>query len=422
VSASAGYDVVIAGGGPGGAICAARLAQLGHKVVVFEKARFPRFHLGESLLPQSVPVFQEVGVLEKIESRFIVKRGAHFHDSLTGRTSRYAFEDAFDKRVGSAFQVPRDEFDQLLLEHAAECGAEVRHEWTVLRVLTEERGENGHRRTFACGFEVKAPDGHVETIPARFVVDATGRDALTAHASRTTQKVPRLDQTALYSHFRGAFRDEGDREGDIQIVVFDPGWFWFIPFKDGRTSVGAVVKPEWIRERKAEGQTKLEDLFWAAISESPVAVRFLAGAQQMWPVEAAANFSYRVRDLVGDGWLVVGDAGGFLDPLFSTGAHLAMFGGVRGATAIHAALEAGNVGRERFAEWEALVRKGASLFLGAVQAFYEGKLQPYLFADKPHPFMRHAITSMLSGDVFEGDDRWQREMRARFPAVWTTES
>jgi flavin-dependent dehydrogenase len=402
------YDVLIAGGGPGGAICGAHLAQLGRRVLVLEKERFPRFHLGESLLPQSVPVLEAVGVLGEIEPRFIVKRGANFHDSRSGKMSRYAFGDAFDKRVGSAFQVPRDEFDEILLRHAQRAGAEVREGWTAVRAFHEESG--------ARGFEVRSPSGATSRITSRFVVDATGRDALFAHASRSTERVPKLDRTALYSHFEHCYRDEGEREGDIQIVVFDPGWFWFIPFKDGRTSVGAVVSAEWIRQKRATGD--LEALFWAAVEESSVASRFLSGAKKQWPVRAAADFSYRVRDLAGDGWLAIGDAGGFLDPLFSTGAHLAMTGGYHGAKAIHAALDADDVSRARFAEWEAYVKKGASLFLGAVQAFYDGKLQPYLFADQPHPFMRHAITSMLSGDVFEGDDRWQREMRARFPADW----
>ena len=408
------YDVVICGGGPGGSVCAATLAKLGRRVLVVERERFPRFHLGESLLPQSMPVLRAIGVFDAAAERFIVKRGAHFHESETGKATRYAFADAFDKSVGSAFQVPRDEFDELLLRHAAKTGAEVREGVTVTRVIYDER----HGRRFAAGVEVSDEAGRGARVEARFVVDATGRDALLAHAGRMTEKVPQLDQTALFSHFQRCFREEGEREGDIQIVVFEPGWFWFIPFRDGRTSVGAVVKPEWLRRRRAQGTVSLDDLFAAAVAESPVATRFLDGAKQSWPVQAAADFSYRVRDLRGDGWLTVGDAGGFLDPLFSTGAHLAIVGGHEGAKVIDGALRDGDVSKERFADWEALVRKGASLFLGAVQAFYRGELQPLLFAERQHPFLRHAITSMLSGDVFAGDERWQREMRARFPARW----
>lgn len=413
------YDVVIAGGGPGGSVSASRLAQLGRRVLVLEKEHFPRFHLGESLLPQSMPVLTAIGVMPEVERRFIVKRGANFHESHTGKTSRYAFGDAFDKRVGSAFQVPRDEFDQVLLRHAASLGAETREGVTVTKVLRETR----QGRSFAAGVEIRNEDGSTQRITADFVIDATGRDALSAHASRATQRVPRLDQTALFSHFLGVPRETDERAGDIQIIVFEPGWFWVIPFADGRTSVGAVVQASWMRARRAEDPSRTkESLFWCAVAESPVATRFLADAKQDMPIDATADFSYRVEDLSGDGWLLVGDAGGFLDPLFSTGAHLAMYGGYHGAAAIDEALRAGDVSRPRFEAWETRMRKGASLFLGAVQAFYEGKLQEYLFADRPHPFMRHAITSMLSGDVFEGDDRWQREMRARFPANWAPPS
>ena len=271
------YDVLIAGGGPGGAICAAHLAMLGRRVLVLEKEHFPRFHLGESLLPQSMPILRAVGVLEQVEARFMVKRGANFHESSTGKTSRYAFDDAFDKRVGSAFQVPRDEFDQLLLAHAQSLGAEAREGCTVTRAFHDDA-------TGVHGFEVRDESDTVSRISARFVVDATGRDALFAHAARLTHKVPKLDQTALYSHFEGCYRDEGEREGDIQIVVFNPGWFWFIPFKDGRTSVGAVVNADWMRARARMNSSgrDLEALFWSAVEESPVASRFLAGAKQNW--------------------------------------------------------------------------------------------------------------------------------------------
>lgn len=399
-------EIVIAGGGPGGSVCAARLAQRGRRVLVLEKERFPRFHLGESLLPQSMPVLEAIGVMDAMHERFIVKRGAHFHESHTGKTSRYDFAEAFDKSVKYAFEVPRDEFDDLLLRRAEALGAEVREGVRVDRVV--------FRDGRAIGVAITEPSGETRTIEADFVVDATGRDALQAHAARNTVKVPGLDKTALFTHFRGVWRDTGEREGDIQIIVFPPGWFWVIPFRDGRTSVGAVVSSAWMKTRRP-GES-VDALFQRTVAESPVATRMLANAEQLLPASATADFSYRVRDLVGPGWLVVGDAGGFIDPLFSTGAHMAMFGGLRAADAIDAALTAGDVSPARFAEWERLVRRGAELFIGSVQAFYGGTLTTYLFADKAHPFLRHAITSMLAGDVFGPESRWTKEMQARFPA------
>lgn len=397
-------DVVVAGGGPGGSVLASRLRQLGRSVVVLEKDRFPRFHLGESLLPDSMAALQTIGALDTLFARFLVKRGANFHQDATERTARFDFRDAFDTRHDHAFEVPRDEFDELLLRHAQSLGADVREGWTVTRVQWEG--------TRAVGVELKDPGGREQAMAARVVVDATGREALIARSQRTTERIAKLDKTALYSHWRGVWRDQGEREGDIQIVVVPEGWFWFIPFKDGRTSVGAVMSSAWMRARGATDGA--EALYRRAIAESKVATRMLEKAEALWPARAAADFTFRVRELSGEGWLSVGDSGGFIDPLFSTGAHIAMDGGLYAAEAIDEALRQGDVSRARFAAWEKRVRTGADLFLHMVLAFYEGALEPLLFADKPHPFLRRAITSMLSGHVHDEDARWVREVRARF--------
>lgn len=396
--------VVIVGGGPGGSVCAAALARRGRRVVVLEKARHPRFHLGESLLPLSMPVLDAVGALEEAKARFLVKRGACFNAD-DGRRSRYGFEESYGAtQSGWALQVPRDEFDELLLRHAKACGADVREGFTATRIAFD-----GPR---AIGVEARDDAGNMHAFDAAFVVDASGRDALSAHATRGTTAIPALDKTAVFAHFRGAWRDVGARAGDIQIVLFGGGWFWFIPFADGRTSVGAVVASEWIR---AATDRSPPALFARAVAASSVARRFLERAEQLFEARATADFSFHVRDVRGDGWIAVGDAGGFIDPLFSTGAHLAMNGALSGAVAIDHALASGDVRADGFAEWEAENRRGADLFLGMVQAFYDGKLQPYIFAERQHPYLRRAITSMLAGDVYE-DSRWARDLRSRFPA------
>jgi flavin-dependent dehydrogenase len=406
------WDVVIVGGGPGGSVAAARLALLGVRPLVLEKAHHPRFHLGESLLPQSMATLRAIGVLEAVQARFLVKRGAHFHDDREGgapggaRSVRYDFADAYEASFPYAFEVPRDEFDELLFRHAQSLGAETREGVTVDRVVFE-----GER---AVGVDVTKEDGSKGRIGARFVIDASGRDALLAHAQRGTSRVPCLDKTALFSQWRGAFRDRGDREGDIQIVVIPSGWFWFIPFADGRTSVGVVQSSAWMKGRR-QGETP-QDLYLRAIAESPVASRFLEHAEQLWPAGATADFSFRVRTLSGPGWLTLGDAGGFIDPLFSTGAHLAIRGGALAAEAVAYALTVDADDRAPFETWERFVRLGTDTFLGAVQAFYDGPLRTYLFAERQHIYLRRAITSMLSGDVFDEDARWVRDMRSRFPA------
>jgi len=400
-------DVAVIGGGPAGSTCAARLAGHGRRVVVLERDRHPRFHLGESLLPGSMGVLEAIGVLGEARERFLVKRGARFvdgHDAT--KAVRYAFADAFHATWDHALQVPRDEFDEMLFRRAGACGAELREGWEATRVVFD-----GPR---ARAVEARAPGGNIGTIAARFVVDATGRDAMLARSAGTTARIAHLDRTALFTQVRGAWRDEGEREGDIQIVVAaggDLGWFWLIPFADGRTSVGAVTSAAWVRARRELGRP--EALFDAAVAESATVTGMLAGATRLFPPRATADFSFRVGALRGPGWLAIGDAAGFIDPLFSTGAHLAMHGGLRAADAIHAALDDGDAAPDRFEAWEKEMRAGADLYVGVVQAFYAGDLTTQLFAQPQHPFLTRAITSMLAGDVF-ADSTWVRAMREKY--------
>jgi flavin-dependent dehydrogenase len=405
------FDVAVLGGGPAGSVCAARLAELGKSVVLLERARHPRFHLGESLLPNSLAVLESIGVLDEMRGRFMVKRGARFVDGADRqRTVRYAFAEAFHARWDHAFQVPRDEFDEILFKRARTLGADVREGCEALRVVSDGPG--------AYTVEARDDEGRPVALATRFVVDATGRDAMLAHTGLAPmERIPGLDRTALFTQVRGAWRDEGEREGDIQVVVFGEGdqrgWFWMIPFADGRTSVGAVVSGAWVRARRSLGGP--EAMLDAAIAEAPSVAHMLEGANRLFAPRAAADFSFRVTQMRGDGWLALGDAAGFIDPLFSTGAHLAMTGALRAAEAIDAALAANDVAGHRFEAWEQEMRAGADLFLGAVQAFYGSDLVTYLFAEPQHPFLRRAITSMLSGDVFDPEVRWAREMRSRFP-------
>ncbi len=380
-------------------------------MVVLERERHPRFHLGESLLPRSLDVLDAIGVLDAVRRRFLVKRGARFVDGNDARRAvRYAFVDAFHARRDSAFQVPRDEFDELLFRHAGSCGAELREGWEAVHVV--------HRAGRAVAVEARGPEGATASIAARFVVDATGREAITARAAGSLERIAGLERTALFAQVRGAWRDAGEREGDIQIVVFGEGekqgWFWLIPFLDGRSSVGAVVSPSWMRARRALGGPKA--LFDAAVASAPVLAEMLRAAEFLFAPRATGDFSFRVRSFHGEGWLALGDAAGFIDPLFSTGAHLAMSGALRAADELDRALADGNESADRFDAWAAEQRRGAELFLGAVQAFYAGELVPYLFAEPQHPFLRRAITSLLSGDVFNEDALWARDMRKRFPA------
>ena len=442
-------EVVVIGGGPGGSTTAARLAQLGRRAIVLERARFPRFHIGESLLPCSLPVLRTLGVHEAIDRTFIRKYSARFLDDDAGvdgpdAMARYQFDEAFPPSLPYAWQVSRDGFDALLLDNAARLGAEVRQGWRVRRALMEGPA--------VVGVVADDPSGVSRTIRARVVVDATGRESLLTGASAKAgshQRITGLDKTAIFTHVRGGHRNQGIDEGQIEIVILaganedrsNPGWAWFIPFKDGRSSVGFVLSSEALRgrvrdagaliarggpsPREYEGRSpeqvaRLDAVFRQEVERSPWMRKLIGDAPYVGEVRAAADYSFRVERLAGDGWLAVGDSTGFLDPLFSTGANLAIVGGDRAATAIDAALAQGDVSAARFEDYARSIRAAQDLFLGAVQSFYRGDLRGLLFAKDQRSTLRKTITSMLAGDVFHDPVKpalWASYFRERFPVA-----
>jgi flavin-dependent dehydrogenase len=400
-------DAIIIGGGPAGSTAASLLAAGGARVLVLEKERFPRFHIGESMLPQSRPIWQRLGVLEAMNERYMVKHGARFVCSRTERETTYYFDDAFDASAKSAFQVPRADFDDLLLRRSEALGAEVRHLWTVKDVIQE--------RDFVVGVRAEDPAGGSHDLRAKVIIDATGRDALLASRRALKQRLPGLDKTALFTHYEGIDRPSGRDEGNIDIVTTPQGWFWNIPFKGAINSVGVVCSSEWMKSRRP-GEP-LDGLFDRALTDSPWMQRLLARATRKAPVRALADYSYRVDRYGGNGWVMVGDGTGFIDPLFSTGAHMAFSSASLAADLILETLAGdGDFSAARWEAYERKVRRGAELFAGAVQAFYEGPLRERVFEEPQRKILRQTITSMLAGDVFREHAPWLRFLREQFPA------
>ena len=401
-----GYDALIIGGGPAGSTLAGLLAQRGRRALVIERQTFPRFHIGESLLPRSCEVFAKLGLKERVDERFIRKYGATFICANTDRTNTYLFAEALDDAYPYAYQVPRAEFDSLLLDRAVELGAEVKQPYRVTDVLFE-----GDR---AVGVRCEGDEGELE-LRAPVVVDSSGRGSLLATRFGSKRRLTGLDTTAMFGHYTDVPRGAGDVEGHIRIVVFDHGWFWFIPFRGNVTSVGVVAKREWMNRRN--GQT-IGDFFAHTVASVAPVRDSLADATLQGAVQATADFSYDVQQLVGDGWLCVGDACGFIDPLFSTGAHLAIKGADLAAEAIDVALASGDNSRDAYSDYERRVKDASSLFLGVVQAFYRGEFREMLFTQEQRRSVRKIITSMLSGDVVHNGTAptWARWIRSRYPA------
>lgn len=384
------YDAVIVGGGPGGSTVATMLARAGWRVVLFEKERFPRFHVGESLLPFNLPIFEKLGVAGKIEEAgFQKKYGAFFWNESTGGTRPVVFANAMDDRHPMAYHVKRAEFDQLLLEHSAESGAQVRQQSSVEEVLFD-----GSR---AVGVRVRPSGGEPETVHARVVVDASGQSALVARQLGTLRYDPKLKRGALFAHYEGVPRPEGRAAGDILLPIDEGVWYWIIPFSDGSSSVGAVFEREIGRAR--EGET-LETRFERLLARSPRMSSLLGDGRRISKVYGIADYSVTAGKIHGDGWALVGDAASFLDPVFSTGVFLAMATGVRAADAIDRALAAhGRVDSRDLAGYEGQARRLVARFRRFVYEFYDPVFFEAFCSAEPFDRMRAAVTTVLAGGV-----------------------
>lgn len=386
-------DALILGGGPAGATAAAVLAGDGHRVTVCERERFPRFHVGESLLPYNVPLFQRIGVWEKLLGHgFQRKFGARFVFEPDQGDVRLDFSKTLDG-LPMTLQVRRAEFDEILLRHAEGLGAEVLEEHRVARVLFE-----GAR---AVGARVADSGGAEREIRARWVLDATGRDSLLSRQLGIRRRDPDLRQAALYAHYEGPATRSGPEGGDIHVVGGPWGWFWLIPLDARTTSVGVVLPGRVLQERQGDVESFLDEL----IGRSEFVSEALTEARRITPVHPAADFSYSSTRLTGPGWSLVGDAGGFLDPVFSSGVLLATHCGEAAGRRLGRALrESGPVPASAMRGYERYARRGYRRFRRYVLSYYEPAASS-VFASDPPKAIEPAVVSAFAGKVFQNDPR-----------------
>src|SRR5271154_503548 len=316
-------DVLVVGGGPAGSTVAALLAQRGERVVLVEKEKHPRFHIGESLLPLNLPLIEQLGVGEEIRRIGMVKYGAQFVSPYHRKAVEFEFANAWDKNFPYAYQVRRSEFDHILLKNAAAKGATVVEECRIADVDFLPGGQGVRARG-------QTSQGETRRWHAKFLVDATGRDTLLANRFGIKQRNRKHASAAMFAHFTGAKRLTGKEEGNILVFWFEHGWFWFIPLADGTTSVGAVVWPAYMKSRDVD----VREFFLSTIALCPPLAQRLSAAELKSEVFATGNYSYACDHSHGRNYLLVGDAYAFIDPVFSSGVMLAMNGGAAAAETI----------------------------------------------------------------------------------------
>ena len=390
------FDFAVAGGGPAGSSAAIALRQRGHSVILLERDAFPRFHIGESLLSTANEAFAVLGVAERMQSAsFPEKWGARLltHDGRSGRGVNFA--DVTEVMRPQTYQVPRAEFDRILMERAREVGVDVRE---------AHRVTNCEFTADAAIIDFMPPDGEAKRIRARSLVDATGRFGLIARKFNLRTDEPRLANVAVFSHYTGVPRLEGDRPDDIRIIArADSGWFWFIPISKELMSVGVVLPQKLLMQMPAATNEERLD---HAIADTPVVVELMRNAKREWPVRVEKDFSYSASTYAGDRWILVGDAGSFLDPVFSTGVSVAMESGIEAAAELDRALRANNFSVRAFAAFSKRQRRRYESFRRFVIGFYSPQFRDLFFDPQPPERIFRAVVTVLAG-------RWDASLWTR---------
>ena len=383
-------EILVIGGGPAGSTIATLLAERGRNVVLLEKATHPRFHIGESLLPLNLPLFEQLGVREEIERIGMVKFGVEFVSPWHGDPVTLDFANAWDKAFPYAYQVRRSDFDHILFKNAVAKGA-VAHEGCKVTGIEFHTG---------AGATVTAVDEAQITRQFRtqFVVDASGRDTFLANHFGIKKRDKKHNSAAIFGHFSGATRLMGKAEGHISIFWFDHGWFWFIPLSDGATSIGAVCWPYYMKSRK----TDPAQFFLDTIALCPALVERLKDAQLTSPVTATGNYSYQASRTAGQNYLLLGDAFAFIDPVFSSGVFLAMNSAFIGADTVATCLDTPQQAARALKAFDATMRRGPKIFSWFIYRVTTPTLRDLFL--RPSNFFRleEAMLSLLAGDIFRG--------------------
>jgi len=388
------YDVAIIGGGPAGSTAATFLALKGRRVIVLEKERFPRFHIGESLLPYSMGAFERLGVREKLDAKFLPKFGAEVCTTCGQGVVKFNFKDAYRAEHHRAYQVTRSEFDKLLLDHSAEKGATVLEETAVENLsFLEDRVD----------ITLKTA-GTNQKISARYVMDCSGRNTVIGNFFKLKKTYPNLKKFSIFSHYENVTRDSGQEGTYSRLVRGSDRWFWMIPLSATKMSIGVVMDIDRFKEMKLRPEEALD----AILREQPEIWSRMTNSTRVSPVYSESDYSYRNRTLTGDRWLLVGDAAGFIDPMFSTGVFVAIETAEQAAHAVDASLKRPGRRAVYFKKYERETNRVMNLYLRFVSNWYKPRFIEVITHPVNHFQLAPVINSMLAGNIKSSFILWSR--------------
>lgn len=390
-------DVVVIGGGPAGSTVSTLLAQHGRKVKLFERDRFPRFHIGESLIPETYWVLQRLKMFDKMKATpFVKKYSVQFVNAQGKESAPFYFHDNKPHECSQTWQVIRSQFDTMMLDNAREQGVEVHQPARVLDVLFD-----GGR---AIGVRVQAEDGTQHEVRSKVVVDASGQSTMLQNRFKLRVWDPVLNKGAIWTYWEGAYRDTGRDEGATVVIqtTNKMGWWWYIPQHDNTISVGIVAPFDYL----FKGRGSHEQTYNEEVAACPAVQKRIDGATRATGYFATKDYSYRSKQVAGDGWVLIGDAFGFLDPLYSSGVLLALKSGELAADAIAEGFAKGDVSAAQLGRWGETFNKGVDRMRRLVCEYYDG----FSFGKfiKNYPHLRGKITDLLIGDLFTDkvDEVW----------------